>query len=190
MKNKKRILDPKLVWQFLLSAGKDWTVQSVADAINSATGENWTRQGVSKIIHLHGFKDKLDDLQKLAKGASPDTRDIMDRVARRMRLEDLTNSTVALEAYNEAIIMAADHIVTKIPAMQIEKPVDFVAVMNALAVALQAQTGSRKDLAEILSMIGPGKKDRDDLDGSIVPKQAGNVLSIRDKVAKAAGKQP
>lgn len=188
MKQPRRELDPDLVWQHMLSLGKGWTIQDVANSINSATGENWTRQVVSKKINKGGLKKKWEDLQKLASGAAPETQELMDRVARRIKLEDLTSSSVALEAYNEAIIKAAQHLINELPKLKFEKASDFTAVMSALGMAINAQATSRKDLAEILSLIGAKPDAGAPAGQGAAAAEGGNVLSLRKAVeVKATG---
>lgn len=171
----------ELVWDTIVSLGKDWTVSGVARALQV------TRPTVQKFIKQGDLKQKWQDLQNLGEDVSPATQETIERVARRIKLEDLNSSTAALETFNQAIVKAAEHLIEKIPNLDISKPSEFVAVMNAISVAIPAQTAGRKELAEIVSLMGMGGGEKPDEETQERP-DAGNVFDLRSRVQQGAGK--
>lgn len=169
-------LTADLIWRQMLELGKDWNNSVIARRLQV------TPEAVRLQIKKNGLKAKWDAFQKLNANEEPAVQAVLSRVASRLKLEELDNSVLALEVYNEAIIGVAGKIIKDVDCVTIKTVSDLERLVTVVAFALKANAEARGHLVEVMAeaqKVCPHTCDQTATDG-----RSAKVLSLAEKVEK------
>ena len=167
-------LTADLIWRQMLELGNDWNNSKIARRLQV------TPEAVRLQIKKNGLKAKWEAFQKLNAREEPEVQALLYRVAGRLKLEELDNSVLALEAYNEAIIRVAQKIMKETDAVTVKTISDLERLMTVLAFALKANAEARRELVDVMieaRRVLPPKCDR-----AVADEGPVNALNIAERV--------
>lgn len=172
-----------ICWRMVLSCGSPINFQQITNAYNEECGTNFGRVTVMQFIKRHGLDKKLEDLSAMRTPLTPAVQQMMDRMAAKIKFDDLSDTALVIATFNAALYSYAAGLIEQSAELKVKTVDEAVTLLAALERAMTVSIEARRDLARLyIETKDPtGKVDKAAEEAGYA-KADNNVLNIKQKV--------
>lgn len=174
------LLTEDFVWQCIVETGTGWSYQRIADLVEYKTGRKINRQSVYSAVKRHNLQERWSRYEAVADEATPVVRKLMDVAAAKIKMNDVTESAVVIQALNQSIVALANRVMDRADHLGITGPEDITLVMSSITNGIEVSLKAQKDIAEIQVSVGERKRENEKPQA----KTSGDVLNLKERVSR------